>query len=239
MRFPELEAIFEKKWLEARKKIGFFPFLHQRLGELEVAIRELKYSPGFNDWKDNIKSNPREFESYEFEILEISRLANLVNFFEIYPLVDESDPSLSPLSELKMIKDSTEFYVEMTKLRSMAKPKNKIEKLIKKARRQIPNDSVGFIFADVSDVTLKEEIRLERELICRVVSNMGVLSKEVDQFFLGQNTRILGVVFVEHYLGSDEEYRVKVHKNYEIKLNRFNKLGLDLSEVCNLIFPRN
>lgn len=237
-RFPELEAIFGKKWLEAQKESSFFPFLRQRLSELDVAIRELKHLPGFDDWKNNIESNPREFESYEFEILEISTLADLIDSLEIYPPIGKGDPSLSPLSELKAIKNSTEFYVEMTKLRSMVKPRNKIEKLIKKARRQIPNDSVGFIFADVSDITLTEDIRLEgKELICRVVSNRGVLSKEVDQFFRGKNTRILGVVFIEHYLVSDEEYRIKIRKNYETKLNPFNKLGSNLREVGNLIFP--
>lgn len=237
--FPELEAIFGKDWLKNQKKNGFFPFLAQRLGELENAVREMKNVSGFNDWKNNIKSNLREFDSYEFEILEISRLANLANSVVIYPLVDEEDPDQTPLSELKVVRASTEFYVEMTKLRSMANPRNKVKKLVRKGIRQIPQDSAGFIFADASDVILNENMHYERdELIYNVVSKLSVLDKEVDQFFRGENTRILGIVFIEHFLTCDEEYRVSVCKKYCMKRNRYNKLGLNLTAVGDLIFPK-
>lgn len=230
-------SIFGKSWLESQKESGFFPFLHQRLGELEFAIGELKNIPGFDNWKDNVMANPREFDSYEFEILEISRLADFVDSLEIYPPVDKGDLDQTPLSELKVVRNGIEFYVEMTKLRSIANPKNKIQKLIRKGRRQIPKDSVGFVFAGVSDVTLKEYIRYERnELISKVVSNLEVLSKEVDQFFRGKNTRILGVIFVESYLSSDENYKVRVRKNYCMIYNRYNKLGLNLKQVGDLPF---
>jgi len=239
MNFPDLESVFGKCWLESQKKIGFFPFLQQRLGDLEIAIKELKNVRGFEDWKTNVTLNPREFDSYEFEILEISRLQNLVGSLEIYPPVGKGNMDQTSLSELIAVRNEIEFYVEMTKMRSITNPKNKIRKLIEKGRRQIPKNSAGFIFADVSDVTLREDISYEKnELICKVVSNLDALSNEVNQFFRGKNTRILGVVFVEYYLASDENYKVAVAKQYCMKRNRYNKLGLDLTQVGDPIFPK-
>lgn len=238
--FPELEDIFGKYWLDTQKNNSFFPFGHQRLSSLEVAVKELGNVSGFEAWKSNILSNPREFDSYEFEILEISRIANFADSLEIYPPVDKGDPDQTPLSELKVFNNNTEFYIEMTKFRSISNPKNKIKKLIEKGRGQIPRDSAGFIFADVSDVTLKEYNSYEdNKLIWKVISNIEIICNEVDQFFRGQNTRILGVVLIESYLTSNENYQVGLTNRYLIIENPFNKLGFNSTQIRDLIFPHH
>lgn len=233
--FPELEDVFGKSWLDSQIKNTFFPFSRQRLGELEVAIRGLKNVVGFEAWKKNILSNPRDFDSYDFEIREISKIAKISEHLEIYPPVDKG-----AFSELKVSRNNIEFYIEMTKFRGISNPRNKIKKLIEiKGIKKIPKDSVGFIFVDTSDVTLKEYSGIKNGVYtCKIISNMEILTNEVDQFFKGLNTRILGIVFFEYYLTKTYDHPlVMTGKNICVKPNHYNKLGLDVIQTCNLIFP--
>jgi len=239
--YPELNEIFGDEWIETQKNLGFFPFIHQRLADLESSITDVKHLSGFNKWVTNITSNPLEFYSYEFEILEFSRMSSLADHMEIYPPIDKGDLEHTPLSELRILRNNIEFYIEMSKLRSISNPKNKIERLIKKGKRQIPKNSVGFIFTDVSDITLKEYNYIDDDgrLIWEVKSNLEVLDNEVDQFFRGKNTRILGVAFNESYLISDEKFKIGIYNQHTLVPNKFNKLKLDDIQIKNLIFPTN
>jgi len=231
--FPELENVFGKSWLESYINNSFFPFSRQRLGELEVAIREMKNVSGFEEWRNNITTNLREFDSYDFEIREIFKLAKLADYIELYPPTDKGS-----FSELKVSRNNIEFYVEMTKFREVSNPKNKIKKLIEeKGIRKIPKNSVGFIYVDTSNVTLREDIGVKNgEYYCKVISNTDFLTKEVPQNFRGKNTRVLGIVFIEYYLTKTYDYPlVMTGENICITPNRFNKLNYDVKKLKDLI----
>ena len=59
--YPELNEIFGDEWIETQKNLGFFPFIHQRLADLESSITDVKHLSGFNKWVTNITSNPLEY----------------------------------------------------------------------------------------------------------------------------------------------------------------------------------
>ena len=241
LEFPNIESIFGKKWLESEIKKGFFPLLKYRIAPLEEAIHNLKQISGFDIWKKNILSNRKGFDSYEFEIIELNRLANLSDHIILYPTIlkeDKKDPSFS---EAKMKRGGIEFYVEMTKFFEISNPKNKIKKLIEKGRNQIPKNSCGFIFVDVGDVTLVEvkpfiNNSLNYSLNYDLKSNLEELVEIVDQFFKGENTRILGILFIEPYLIQNENNLITLEKRICLTSNKHNKLKLDSNELIKLIF---
>ena len=132
-----------------------------------------------------------------------------------------------------MVRHGIEFYVEMTKFREVSNPKNKIQKLIReKGIKKIPKNSSGFIFVDISDVTIVETLQ-------DVEINDDYIINEVEQFFTGKHAKILGILFIISYLSADENYQVMLINRYCPIINRFNKLGLTDNQVKQLIFSDN
>jgi len=237
LSYPEIEGVFGKDWLNSEIKKGFFPFLLYRITPIEEAIKKLKQLPGFDIWKANILLNQEGFDSYEFEILEICRLANLSDHIELFPPVHKEEKKDPSFSEVRIIRNEVEFYVEMTKFYSISNPKNKIKKLIEKGRNQIPKESCGFIFVDVGDVTLKEIKAYDNnEIKYSLVSKLEDLVEVVDQFFKGNNTRILGILFIEPYLIQNERNLIESEKKICFTPNEFNKLKFDTDKLMSLIF---
>lgn len=229
-----IEQTLGVRWLEEQKSKGFFPILGQRLGLLETSLKEFTNVRGFEEWKKNAINNIRDIDSYEFEITESLNIARNADAVEIYPSVD-NDPDQPRLSELQITRKGKLFYVEMVKLRSLkGSPRNKVEKLIKKARRQIPNTSSGYLFIDISDVLL-DEIYDVGSRTFGVLSHAKILLDEVSQFFKGKNTRILGMVFVENMIGLDANNLCSLESCYTIKHNPKNKLNLSDEESAKLL----
>jgi len=228
--YPELVNIFGESWLESQKENYYFPFLHTRLTELDIAVSKVRNLKGYNEWVSNITSFPKEFESYEFEILEIARLADIAEHIEIYPSTEKDEYGYESFPELKILRHGIEFYVEMTKFREALNPKNKIQKLIiEKGIKKIPRNSSGFIFTDISDVTIIDKMH-------DIEINDDYIINEVDQFFKGNYTKILGMLFYISHLSANEDYQVMLSKRYCLIVNHFNKLGLSNDEVEQLIF---
>jgi len=228
--YPELVNVFGESWLESQKENYFFPFLHTRLTELSVAVSKVRNLKGYNEWVSNITSFPKKFESFEFEILEMSRLADIADNMEIYPSIEKDDFGYEAHSELKIVRHGIEFYVEMTKFREASNPKKKIQKLIiEKGIKKIPRNSTGFIFVDISDVTIVEKLH-------DIEINDDYIINEVEQFFTGKHTKILGILFYISYLSANDDYQVMLSKHYCPIVNCFNKLGLSNEDVEQLIF---
>ncbi|MFC1802964.1 hypothetical protein ACFL0D_03240 [Thermoproteota archaeon] len=230
--YPEIVYIFGESWLQSQKENYYFPFLNSRLTELSIAVSKVKEKKikGYCEWVSNITSFPKEFESFEFEILEISRLTDIAESIEIYPSIEKDAFGYEAHPELKMVRHGIEFYIEMTKFRKASNPKKKIQKLIReKGIKKIPKDSSGFIFVDISDITIRETIH-------DVEINDDYLINEVEQFLTKKHDKILGILFVISYLSANDSYQVILINRYCPIINRFNKLGLSKDDLEQLIF---
>jgi len=218
----QLEEIEKKDWVKegipkemVTNNIAFSVL--EKIDEVIVKFEDIK---NFSKWVEEAKTS-KNFEDCLFELMALENLLLKSDLVELKP--NNMISGLVPEALVK--KDDINFFVEMTKLKSLPTSiQNKVDRLSKKSRDKF-RGSQGVHFIGTFDF-----FKFEND-IAKPLPQFGLLKRMINsRFERGSNSSILAFILVNIYVAYNPKLnRTFVQKRFDIINKPENKGGLPLS----------
>jgi len=189
----------------------------EKIDEVIVKFENIK---NFSKWVEEARTS-KNFEDCLFELMALENLLLKSDLVELKP--DNLVSGLIPEALVK--KDNVNFFVEMTKLKSLPTSiQNKVDRLSKKSRDKF-RGSQGVHFIGTFDFFKYEDD------IVKPLPHLGLLKRMINsRFERGSNSSILAFVLVNIYVAYNPTLnKTFVQKRFDIINKPENKGGLPLS----------
>ncbi len=218
----QLEEIEKKDWIKEGiskdKVINDIAFsVLEKIDEVLVKFGNIQ---NFSKWAEEAKTS-KNFEDCLFELMALENLLLKSDLVELKPSNDIS--GLVPEALVK--KDGKEFFIEMTKLKSMeGSTQNKVEKLFGKARNKFKGLQ-GIHFIGVFNF-----FEFDNDIM-KPLPKFNLLKKMINfRFQKGTNSSILAFILANIYVAYNPKLnKTFVQKRFDIINKPENKGGLPLS----------
>lgn len=218
----QLEEIDKKDWVRegiTKDKISN-EIAFSVLEKVDEILIKFENIPNFSKWIEEAKTS-KNFEDCLFELMALENLLLKSDLVELKPSNDIS--GLVPEALVK--KDGKEFFIEMTKLKSMeGSTQNKVEKLFGKARNKF-RGLQGIHFIGVFNF-----FEFDNDIM-KPLPKFNLLKKMIDfRFQKGINSSILAFILANIYVSYNPKLnKTFVRKRFDIINKPENKGGLPLS----------
>ncbi|MDP3026099.1 MAG: hypothetical protein Q8N63_00175 [Nanoarchaeota archaeon] len=218
----QFEEIEKKDWVKEGipKEMVTNDIAFSVLEKIDEVIVKFENTKNFSKWVEEAKTS-KNFEDCLFELMALENLLLKSDLIELKP--DNIVNGLVP--EALVRKDGNEFFIEMTKLKSMdGSTQNKVEKLFRKARNKF-RGLQGIHFIGVFNF-----FEFDNDVM-KPLPKFNLLKKMINsRFERGSNSFILAFVLVNIYVAYNPKLnKTFVQKRFDIINKPENKGGLPLS----------
>lgn len=211
----QLEEIEKKEWVIINNVIAF-----SVLEKIDEVLIKFKNIPNFSKWVEEGRTS-KNFEDCLFELMALENLLLKSELVELKP--ENNINGLIPEALVK--KNNINFFVEMTKLKSLPLSiQNKVDRLFKKSRDKF-RGSQGVHFIGTFNFFYYEND------IVKPLPQFNLLKRMINsRFERGSNSSILAFVLVNIYVAYNPKLnKTFVQKRFDIINKPENKGGLPLS----------